>query len=230
MATKQNTSLTHILWLAIGLCGLLFVSLVLPYVVYLHSNIWLVIKVLAFVGAATLVVWLTQLTHQQNTPVPVDKGTDMATGLPDNSKLLSKLELECRRCVREFVPLTVMLVGTPNPLAQNDLSALAQHLKQSVCRPGDVVARLNDTTFALLLPSTNELVQQLAERCLSTINELNLGQPVSIGVCTLQPTAELTVSFAIEKAQSQLNKALLEGGVVCFEAQEHTDPSVTYSY
>ena len=127
----------------------------------------------------------------------------LLTGLVNASQFEILLDIECRRAVREFTPLSLMLLE-PDSEYLNDLpeedhpvmaQLLAKSLQQTVFRPGDVIARISDYRFALLLPATNEQSPQLAERLRQQAAEIVLGgQPMllSLGVSTMQPSAQLS--------------------------------------
>lgn len=160
------------------------------------------------------------------------KEVDEQTGLPDFRAFEKRMENECRRCVREFSPLTLMYVGFDNALlGDEDIKRVAGKLQHVVCRPGDLVARLDTTTFAFILPSTNELVKQLAERALTTLVQMDLPSPAAIGLCTFQPNNQLNAMNAMLRVNAQLAEAKAKGGnCISAEIEEYTDPSVTYTH
>lgn len=162
----------------------------------------------------------------------VSTGTDLVTGLPDPHEFEMRVDVECRRCAREFTPLTLMYVGFDiEELEEEDAVKVAQNLIHAVCRPGDMVAKVDATTFGLILPSTNELVLQLADRCLKGIQQLEVQHPVSIGLSTFQPTSDLGCETAMASVQQLLINAKTRGGnQVCADAEQLANPSVTYSY
>ncbi|WP_372740272.1 GGDEF domain-containing protein [Neptunomonas sp.] len=162
----------------------------------------------------------------------INTGKDLVTGLPDTNEFILKVDIECRRCAREFVPLSIMYVGFDvDYLTEHDSIRVAENLINTVCRPGDMVAKVDETTFGLILPSTNEMARQLADRCLKGVMQLQIKHPVSIGLNTFQPTSELDCSVAMRSVQHLLTKAKAEGGnKVWADAQPPLDPPVTYSY
>lgn len=107
------------------------------------------------------------------------------------------LTTECRRAVREFAPLTLMRfdLKCPDPVTLAACRVrLALMLTDEISRPGDLVGLNDRGDIELLLPSTNEQAERLAERCVANAARL-LGREeveVRLAACTLQPSAELT--------------------------------------
>lgn len=143
---------------------------------------------------------------------------------------IENLDIECRRSVREFTPLTVMYLGAKTPLSASRAEQVQAVLQASVCRPGDQVAQLDDRTFAILLPVTNEQVHVLAERCAEKLKALSGNPPLALGVCTFQPQADLRPVYAMEKTATLLAQALDEGVMMRTEAEPLLDPSITFSH
>ena len=174
---------------------------------------------------------------------------DPLTGLVNRIHFDEALDVECRRAVREFSPLTMILLRIDGFKPYTDhygidaadilLQRVSETLKSSVGRPGDMIARLDDHQFGFILPSTNELVVQLAERCTLSIRELEIPNEsevengvvtLSIGVATLQPTRLLTADRLFEVANEQLLIAIDKGGdQYSAYAESGLEPSVTYS-
>ena len=151
---------------------------------------------------------------------------------PENHlvEFIASLDVECRRSVREFTPLTVMYIGAKTPLSAQATAQVQTLLQASVCRPGDQVAQLDERTFAILLPVTNEQVHVLAERCAEKLKAFPGNPPLALGVCTFQPQATLKPVYAMEKTASLLAQALDEGVMMRAEAEPLLDPSITYSH
>jgi len=175
--------------------------------------------------------------------------SDPLTGLVNKLHFDEALDVECRRAVREFSPITMMLLKIDAfdeysekygvAAAQDMLQEVSSVLKDSVGRPGDMIARIDDHLFAFILPSTNELVIQLAERCCKIISEHALPHAaspaadvvtMSIGVATMQPTRLLTAEYLMELAQQQLQQAEANGGNQFHAfADGVKEPSLTYN-
>ncbi|MGB0733881.1 MAG: GGDEF domain-containing protein, partial [Pontibacterium sp.] len=135
---------------------------------------------------------------------------------------------ECRRGVREFMPLTVMNIQVGsfdsfrqthgNQAANQCLQHVAKALKKAVSRPGDLIALYDAGRFMLLLPSTNEMASSLAERCLETIRSTALSTPdtqqmsVALGIATMEPSTDLTPENVLKLADLALRDAQAKGG------------------
>lgn len=173
---------------------------------------------------------------------------DPLTGLSNRIHFDEALEVECRRAVREFSPLTLILLRIDNYKMYGEhygidaadilLQQISESLKEAVGRPGDMIARLDNHLFGFILPSTNELVVQLAERCCETIREKQIPNEMadssfvslSVGVATLQPSRLLTAERLFDEADKQLTEAIQAGGdqYKAF-AESSFEPSATYS-
>lgn len=156
---------------------------------------------------------------------------DPLTHLPNRSYFEKCLTSESRRAVREFMPLSVVIVEPDffeeykreygEVMADEAILKVSQALAKLVSRPGDLVARYSDKSFCFLLPSTNELVVQLVDRCCQVVRELEIPHvasevrsylTVSIGVVVLQPSRHLTPDRLLTEAESALSQAQKEGG------------------
>ncbi|GGO79636.1 hypothetical protein GCM10011348_14400 [Marinobacterium nitratireducens] len=170
--------------------------------------------------------------------------TDDLTALANRRHFDDCLQRECRRSIRDFTPLTLMMVDVDCFKAYNDhyghpagdrcLQQIARALGQTVARPGDLVARYGGEEFALLLPATNENAQDLAERCRRHIRDLAIPHEysevdsivtISVGLCTLQPSSALKPEFILERADRALYRAK-GNGRDRVEADIETAPAV----
>ena len=165
--------------------------------------------------------------------------SDELTGLANERHFNQMLNTECRRAVREFSPLTLMLINADklkpegNESSQQKLCQVADVLERATSRPGDLVARLGDNRFALLLPSTNEQSPVLAERLCREVRGIEAegeALSLSIGTCTMQPSALLTAENILAKVEAALDDALTKGGdQVCAKTEDPRDIPVTFS-
>lgn len=175
---------------------------------------------------------------------------DRTTGLFNRTHFDNVTANECRRAVREFSPLSLMLIEVDyldnyreevgEAEGENCLKQIAQNLRKRISRPGDLVARFDNERFALLLPSTNEQVAQLAAQCCADVRDLSLRHPasavsdvvtVTIGVATMQPSSLLTPERLCEASEKALYDAQKAGRNQYIASAENISdlPSVTYS-
>lgn len=148
---------------------------------------------------------------------------DELTGLINGRHFNDILAVECGRAVREFSPLTLMLIAIDHldatsldgEVAEQQVCLIADALKEAISRPGDQVARIATDRFALILPSTNEQSPILAERLCQKVRDIELkGQhlSISIGTSTLQPSTLLTAENILAQTEVALTEARLCGG------------------
>ncbi|WP_370277800.1 diguanylate cyclase domain-containing protein [Pontibacterium sp.] len=175
---------------------------------------------------------------------------DNTTGLFNRTHFDNVTANECRRAVREFSPLSLMLIEVDyldnfreekgEAAGENCLKQIAEDLRKRISRPGDLAVRFDNERFALLLPSTNEQVAQLAAQCCADVRDLSIGHPasavsdvvtVTIGVATMQPSRLLTPERLIEAAEKALYDAQKAGRNQYIASAENVSdlPSVTYS-
>lgn len=126
------------------------------------------------------------------------------------------------------------------PAADECLQHITAALRKRISRPGDLAVRFGKERFALLLPSTNEQVAQLASHCCEEVRGLAIPHStsavsdvvtVSIGVATLQPSRHLTPENLIEATEKALYDAQKAGrNQFTASAESAGDlPSVTYA-
>lgn len=175
---------------------------------------------------------------------------DPITGLFNRTHFDNVTANECRRAVREFSPLSLMLVemdyldhyrdAKGDVESDSCLKLIADDLRKRISRPGDLAVRFDNERFALLLPSTNEQVAQLAAQCCADVRGLAIGHPssavsdvvtVTIGVATMQPSRLLTPERLIDAAEKALYDAQKAGRNQYIASAENVSdlPSVTYS-
>lgn len=199
--TQLQRRMLTLLSLALGLVllALLLVSLILglSLLLMLLAGLGLVLLLVQVLGVRRLIdqqsARLDELQHSLITQRVTDPDTGAA--LPEwFSRVLST---ECRRAVREFAPLTLMRfdLQCPDPVTLAACRVrLALMLTDEVSRPGDLVGLNDRGEIELLLPSTNEQAERLAERCIANAERL-LGREqveVRLAACTLQPNNDLT--------------------------------------
>ena len=131
---------------------------------------------------------------------------DGLTGVANRRHFDETLALEWRRAARGHEPLSLLMLDIDYFKSFNDtaghqagddcLRRVAQMLRESVQRAGDMVARYGGEEFAILLPETDsEQALQIATRLRERIEAMDLSHPsaplgrvtVSIGVTSVVP-------------------------------------------
>ncbi len=149
-----------------------------------------------------------------------------------NRRLFDRhLNQEWQRMAREQLPLSIILCDVDCFKAYNDtyghpkgddcLQKVAQVINQAARRPADLVARYGGEEFAIILPkTTQEGAAKLAERIRVSVKKLaiphkssSVGEYVtlSLGVSSMVPIREISVSKLIAAADKGLYKAKSKG-------------------
>lgn len=156
--------------------------------------------------------------------------TDPLTGALSAEFFRQQLDSECRRAVRDFNPLTLIKIDIAFSGTEVEGEALMREagriLREQVSRPGDQVGRIGHAQFALLLPSTNERADALAERChLQLLSQLEIADlQVTLAAQTFQPSSLLSATVVSQSLESLLKLALQEApGRVTFRGEESDD-------
>ncbi len=132
--------------------------------------------------------------------------TDQLTKIPNRRHYDKAFKTEWRRCTRENLPISMLLIDVDYFKKYNDklghsegdycLTKIASRLSGISRRPGDVAARYGGEEFAVLLPNTSlENAMMLAERLRVSVERLDLKHPdseyevvtISVGVSTCDP-------------------------------------------
>ncbi|KAA0982652.1 diguanylate cyclase [Pseudomonas sp. ANT_J12] len=164
---------------------------------------------------------------------------DGLTGVANRRKFDEDILADWRQCYRERKPLSLVLVDVDFFKRYNDqyghqagdgcLKSVAHELSLTVRRPYDLVARYGGEEFACVLPNTNlagavEMAERMQERIRAlgiehSASDVNSVVTVSLGVATVTPTGDLTISALIEAADKQLYRAKIAGRArVCSSA------------
>ncbi len=142
-----------------------------------------------------------------------------------------RLAEEWGRAQRTGRPLGLILIDVDYFKQFNDVNGhqrgddalrqVAQALKGTILRPGDVVCRYGGEEFACLLPDTDlDGALQVAQRMKLAVRELAIGHPasavdqvltISAGVAVRTPTSRGDAAALLALAAAQLYRATAEG-------------------
>jgi diguanylate cyclase (GGDEF)-like protein len=128
---------------------------------------------------------------------------DSLTGIANRRRFAEVYEQEWRRCMRDNVPLSLIVVDVDLFKAYNDtyghaagdevLRRIAHTLQTTLRRPGDFVARYGGEEFVILLPGVDsEGAQALCEHTRADIESLQIPHAVS----TVSPWVTISLGGA----------------------------------
>lgn len=187
-----------------------------------------------FVTATRDVTWRIEAEEElaeTNRRLELIAMQDGLTGLANRRSFDLSLASELRRARRDGTSLSLVMIDVDHFKRYNDLyghpggdaclQQVAQALKETPGRPGDIVARYGGEEFAIILPNTNEAgavpVAERARRAVRTRAIQHEGNDggivtISLGVATATPGGKpASVEELIEAADHALYQAK-EGG------------------
>ncbi len=158
-------------------------------------------------------------------------GEDTLTQLANRRQFDTCLDQEWRRLLRQQRPLALLLCDIDFFKRYNDsyghqqgdycLHAVAQAIKETACRPADLVVRFGGEEFAVILVDTDpEGALAVAEsirkavRLLEIPHQDSLVDPyvtLSVGAASLVPQTELSSEFLVKLADQPLYRAKQRG-------------------
>ena len=157
---------------------------------------------------------------------------DALTTLANKPRLDEYLDIEWRRSLREFYPLSMIKIDIDFFTAYNDhygigsgddvLKRVARRLQVNSGRAGDMVARYGADDFIVLLPAI-ELNSALivAERMVEAVRELAIAHEqsdaadiitISAGIATIEPSRDKRYQDLFDEAEEMLYRAQQSGG------------------
>ena len=142
---------------------------------------------------------------------------DALTGLPNRVAFDEALDAELGRALRDCHPLALILAAVDRfsslskSVGEKCLTDVAKALYYALSRPGDLVARIGDDRFAIILPSTHIAGALIvAEGLKSKI--AGLGATMSLGVCAIDARQGLSAEAFVAAADKALYLAQSGGG------------------
>jgi diguanylate cyclase (GGDEF)-like protein len=173
----------------------------------------------------------TQQLEQANQDLHRLSQLDSLTGVANRRRFEEALDLEWRRASRAGTPLSLIMIDTDFFKPFNDayghqrgddcLTLVANTLRNTLNRPGDMVARYGGDEFMILIPGTDaEGAAEVAESMRARVEGMEIihkGSPddkvvtISLGVVTGYPTKGFSTGELIAAADEALYQAKDEG-------------------
>ncbi len=155
---------------------------------------------------------------------------DALTGIANRRRFDEVMVTEWQRGQRDLKPLSLLMCDVDCFKLYNDslghlagdlcLKKVAAVLTENLKRPADLAARYGGEEFAIVLPETGaEGALALAESCRSKLESLAIEHPhapggvvtMSIGVATMMPSPQFTITHLIAVADKALYSAKSNG-------------------
>lgn len=157
--------------------------------------------------------------------------TDGLTGISNRRHFDQSLAQEWERHTRSRLPLSILLLDIDFFKKYNDafghlagddcLQEIAQTIRSSISRPGDLIARFGGDEFTIILPQTDRagaiavatiVARKLKDRQLPhPASELGSAVTVTIGCSTMVPARGIAMREILERADRALYRAKAEG-------------------
>lgn len=156
---------------------------------------------------------------------------DSLTTLANKQRLDEYLDIEWRRSLREYYPLSLLKIEVDAfadfcdhyglGVGEEALQRIARSLQSHCARAGDMVSRYETSEFVILLPSV-ELANALllAERMVVAVRELDIANErsdiadvvtISVGVATIEPSRDSRHQDLFDEAEEMLYLARQKG-------------------
>ena len=154
---------------------------------------------------------------------------DGLTGIANRRCMDNFFKREWRLAMRNKTSLSFVIIDIDffklyndnygHPQGDDCLKKVAKQLESTLKRPTDFIARYGGEEFSLILPNTTK-VAEIAENCRRSIESLNILHEhssvaqvvtISIGICTVIPTKNMSSRKLIETADNALYLAKDKG-------------------
>ena len=156
---------------------------------------------------------------------------DALTGLPNRRRFDEALDNEWRRAERTQIPLAIVMADIDafkdyndtlgHPQGDRCLAEVAEVIRQSVSRAGDLPARYGGEEFVILIPAADRAAAAIfAERLRMACESRAIPHPaspvgpvvtISLGVASCIPSPELSAAGLVAEADAALYRAKEEG-------------------
>ena len=184
-------------------------------------------------NAALLVARLRLLLElQHKTELLADIASlDALTSLPDRRRMDEYLDIEWRRSLREFYPLSMIIIDVDGFADFNNghgigggdeaLKQIARALEATVNRAADMLSRYGEDEFLALLPGVElDSALLIAERMVEAVRSLGIANAhgatgfltVSAGVATIEPSRDKRYQDLQAEAEEMLVRCRRGGG------------------
>lgn len=156
---------------------------------------------------------------------------DSLTSLPDRRRMDEYLDIEWRRSLREYYPLSVIKLDLDKFTAYNEqyglgkgdeaMRRIASALEASFNRAADMISRYGNDEFVALLPSLElDSALLLAEKMVDVVRSLGIVNEAadsqlltaSAGVATIEPSRDKRCQDLLDEAAEMLSRAQQMGG------------------
>lgn len=155
----------------------------------------------------------TIVPQKVNVQVPLT--IDILTGIMNWWSFDELFEQEWGRAAREHLPISLLFFTVENFKAFNEtygyltgdecLQKIAQAAQEMFAQPGQVVARYRGAEFVVLLVGTGvEEAKPLVDHLRNTIEVLDLGPTVAVGVATAYPHEDTSRAALLTSAKNAL--------------------------
>jgi diguanylate cyclase (GGDEF)-like protein len=208
-----------------------------------YTLLWRILTILAIIGSFAVYrhisvtrynIKLGRLNRElvaANRKLEAISYLDGLTGVPNRRKFDEVLETEWKRCERNQLPLTLLMIDIDYFKPFNDryghlegddcLKKVAKTIESLLRRPGDFLARYGGEEFSIVLPGIDAAGSDtLARKILESVQALKIPNQdwdvsdcltVSLGGISTVPSRSLPAKWFINKADQLLYRAKKNG-------------------